>query len=179
MKIYTKTGDKGKTSLFGGERVDKDDLRVECYGTVDELNSTLGLTITEITNTEVKDTLKQIQNDLFNLAGELATPSKKEFVSPINQKQIEFLENQIDNFEEKIPPLKQFILPGGSKGAALLHVARSVCRRSERIVVKLSKNDVISDNIIIYLNRLSDLLFVLARFENDVNQIPDIPWDSK
>jgi len=179
MKIYTKTGDKGKTSLFGGERVNKDDIRVECYGTVDELNSILGLTVTEITNTEVKETLQQIQNDLFNLAGELATPSKKKFVSPVNQKQIEFLENQIDHFEDKLPTLKQFILPGGSKGAALLHVARSVCRRSERLVVKLSKNDVISENIIIYLNRLSDLLFVLARFENDVNQIPDIPWDSK
>lgn len=179
MKIYTKTGDKGKTSLFGGERVDKDDIRVECYGTVDELNSILGLTVTEVTDGEIKKTLQQIQNDLFTLAGELATPSKKEFVSPINQNQIDFLENQIDFFEEKLPQLKQFILPGGSKGAALLHVARSVCRRSERLVVKLSKNNVISENIIIYLNRLSDLLFVLARFENDVNQIPDVPWDSK
>lgn len=179
MKIYTKTGDKGKTSLFGGERVDKDDIRVECYGTVDELNSIIGLTVSEITNTEVKKTLQQIQNDLFSLGGELATSIKKEFISPINQKHIEFLENQIDHFEEKLPPLKQFILPGGSKGAALLHLARSVCRRSERLVVKSSKNNVISENIIIYLNRLSDLLFVLARFENDVNQIPDIPWDSK
>ncbi len=179
MNIYTKTGDKGKTSLFGGERVDKDDLRVECYGTVDELNSFLGLTVTETNNSEVKKALQQIQNDLFSLGGELATPIKKEFASPVNQKQIKFLENQIDHFEKKLPPLKQFILPGGSKGAALLHVARSVCRRGERLVVKLSKNDVISENIIIYLNRLSDLLFVLARFENDVNQIPDIPWDSR
>ncbi len=183
MKIYTKTGDKGKTSLFGGQRVDKDDLRVDCYGTVDELNSILGLTIIEVTDREVSELIQNIQNDLFALGGELATPIEKKTTrnssSDINANQINFLEEKIDHFEEKLQPLKQFILPGGSKSAALLHIARSVSRRSERLAVKLSKRDVINENIIIYLNRLSDLLFVLARFENDVNQIPDIPWTSK
>jgi len=183
MKIYTKTGDKGKTSLFGGQRIDKDDLRVECYGTVDELNSILGLTIIEITDREVSELIQNIQNDLFTLGGELATPIEKkselDSSSEINTNQINFLEEKIDRFEEKLQPLKQFILPGGSKSAALLHIARSVSRRSERLAVKLSKRDVINENIIIYLNRLSDLLFVLARFENDVNQILDVPWTSK
>ena len=183
MKIYTKTGDKGKTSLFGGQRVDKDDLRVDCYGTVDELNSILGLAIIEITNREVSELIQNIQNDLFTLGGELATPIEKKSAlnssSDVNTNQINFLEEKIDLFEEKLQPLKQFILPGGSKSAALLHIARSVSRRSERLAVKLSKRDVINENIIIYLNRLSDLLFVLARFENDVNQIPDIPWTLK
>ena len=183
MKIYTKTGDMGKTSLFGGQRIDKDDLRVECYGTVDELNSILGLTIIEITDREVSELIQNIQNDLFTLGGELATPIEKkselDSSSEINTNQINFLEEKIDRFEEKLQPLKQFILPGGSKSAALLHIARSVSRRSERLAVKLSKRDVINENIIIYLNRLSDLLFVLARFENDVNQILDVPWTSK
>lgn len=183
MRIYTKTGDKGKTSLFGGKRVDKDDLRVECYGTVDELNSILGLAVIEVTDTDAKKIIQKVQNDLFTLGGELSTPSEKaskqKSGSNVNIDQIQFLEERIDHYDEKLPTLKQFILPGGSKGAALLHIARSVSRRSERLVVKLSKNDVINENIIIYLNRLSDLLFVLARFENDVNQISDIPWISK
>ena len=183
MKIYTKTGDKGKTSLFGGQRVDKDHLRVECYGTVDELNSLLGLAVTEITDLEIKEVIQKIQNDLFTLGGELATPiemaSKQKSGSSVSFNQIQFLEERIDYFDEKLPSLKQFILPGGSKSSALLHTARSVSRRSERLVVSLAKNDVINENIIIYLNRLSDLLFVLARFENDVNQISDIPWVSK
>jgi len=183
MKIYTKTGDKGKTSLFGGQRVDKDDLRVECYGTVDELNSILGLAVTEVVDAEMKEVIQKIQNDLFILGGELATPVEKKFAlnfsSKVDIDEVQFLENRIDHFEENLLPLKQFILPGGSKSAALLHVARSVSRRSERLAVKLSKRDVINENIIIYLNRLSDLLFVLARFENDVNQILDVPWASK
>ena len=182
MKIYTKTGDKGKTSLFGGERVDKDDLRVECYGTVDELNSNLGLAVIEISDKRVKELIQKIQNDLFILGGELAAPNEKKAVEDsnlnISSEHILLLENKIDYFDKKLPPLKQFILPGGSKGAAMLHMARSVSRRSERLAVKLSKINVINKNIIIYLNRLSDLLFVLARFENDVNQIPDIPWSS-
>jgi cob(I)alamin adenosyltransferase len=179
MKIYTKKGDRGKTSLFGGRRVSKDDLRVDCYGTVDELNSNLGLAVTEINSPEIIKVIKKIQNDLFTLGGELANPTEKRSDSNIESAQIKFLEEKIDYFDDKLPQLKQFILPGGSKGAALLHLARSVCRRGERLVVKLAKNDVINENIIIYLNRLSDLLFVLARFENDVNQILDVPWKSK
>ena len=137
----------------------------------------------ELTAVEVRELIQNIQNDLFILGGKLATPIEKKsrlnFSSNIDTNQINLLEEKIDLFEKKLSPLKQFILPGGSKSAALLHIARSVCRRSERLTVKLSKRDVINENIIIYLNRLSDLLFVLARFENDVNQITDIPWTSK
>ncbi len=178
MKIYTKTGDDGTTALVGGVRVSKDSLRVECYGTVDELNSLLGLVNAETINNSVTELLITIQNKLFTMGGELATPSNKNDLNnlKLGTEDILLLEYNIDKYENKLEPLKQFILPGGSKGAALLHFARSVCRRAERLVTSLSKNEKISENILTYLNRLSDLLFVLARFENNVNQIPDIPW---
>ena len=179
MKIYTKTGDKGETSLFGGQRVFKDDVRVDCYGTVDELNSVLGLAVTEVTESEIIKVIQKIQNDLFDLGSELATPiiKNKENIPRISSGNISYLENSIDRFEVQLPELKQFILPGGTKGASLLHFARSVCRRGERLVVSLSKNVSISYDIVIYLNRLSDLLFVLARFENFVQNFPDINWE--
>jgi cob(I)alamin adenosyltransferase len=178
MKIYTKTGDDGTTGLFGGERVTKDALRVECYGTVDELNSTLGMANSEVNNSELNTLIAEIQNKLFTLGGQLATPTEKSglIVIKLVDEDILFLEKNIDSFEEKLEPLKQFILPGGSKGASLLHFARSVCRRAERLVTSLSKIEKVSNLILIYLNRLSDLLFVLARFENSNNQMPDIPW---
>jgi cob(I)alamin adenosyltransferase len=178
MKIYTKTGDDGTTGLYGGERVRKDSPRVECYGTVDELNSTLGIVNSEITTDSVKQLIYQIQNRLFTIGGEIATPSSKRDINKVRlvDDDILLLENSIDKYEEKLEPLKQFILPGGTKGASLLHFARSVCRRAERLVTSLSKNEDVSNLILIYLNRLSDLLFVLARFENNVNQLPDIPW---
>jgi len=178
MKIYTKTGDDGTTGLFGGERVSKDALRVECYGTVDELNSTLGMVNSEVKNIELTTLITEIQNKLFTVGGQLATPAEKSGLILIKlvDEDILFLEKNIDSFEEKLEPLKQFILPGGSKGASLLHFARSVCRRAERLVTSLSKNEKVSNLILIYLNRLSDLLFVLARFENSNNHVPDIPW---
>ncbi|MEW6196269.1 MAG: cob(I)yrinic acid a,c-diamide adenosyltransferase [Bacteroidota bacterium] len=180
MKIYTKTGDKGETSLFGGKRVLKDDPRLNAYGTVDELNSILGLTAIEVQTDELKSIIKSIQNDLFTLGSDLATPMEKEnknFVIPrIDEKFSLRLESLIDKFDTQLPGLKNFILPGGSKGAGYLHLARTVCRRAEREVVSLSKVVDIGTHIIVYLNRLSDLLFVLARFENFSNGIEDISW---
>ena len=180
MKIYTKTGDKGKTSLFGGKRVWKDDLRIQSYGTVDELNSILGVAISEIKNRELKKFLNSIQHELFNLGSDLASPeykrSKNFSIPRINEFNTKRLEGLIDKVDNKLLPLKNFILPGGLKGAALLHHARTVCRRAEREVISLSKVDMINSEIKIYLNRLSDLLFVLARFENFSSKHPDIEW---
>ena len=180
MKIYTKTGDKGKTSLFGGKRVWKDDLRIQSYGTVDELNSILGVAITEIKNKELKKILGGIQHELFNLGSDIASPKYKDnknFSIPrIDGSNTKRLEELIDDIDNKLSTLKNFILPGGSKGAALLHQARTVCRRAERELISLSKIEKVNLEIKIYLNRLSDLLFVLARFENFSSKHPDIEW---
>ncbi|MBU0473966.1 MAG: cob(I)yrinic acid a,c-diamide adenosyltransferase [Bacteroidetes bacterium] len=178
MKIYTKTGDDGSTGLFGGERVSKNSLRVECYGTVDELNSTLGMANSVLGDYTVNQLMHVIQNKLFTIGGELATPNDKSEMNKVKlvNDDILLLEKNIDIFEEKLEPLKQFILPGGTNGASLLHFARSVCRRAERLVTSLSQVEKISNLILIYLNRLSDLLFVLARYENSLNHVDDIPW---
>ena len=180
MKIYTKTGDEGETSLFGGERVPKNSIRIAAYGTVDELNSIIGLAICESGNDEIKGILTKIQNDLFVLGSDLASPKEKvnkNFTIPrISKDKIEKLETFIDSIEYKLPELRNFILPGGTKAASLLHLARTVCRRGEREVVTLSVKVDIGPNPVIYLNRLSDLLFVLARFENLSSNHPDIEW---
>jgi cob(I)alamin adenosyltransferase len=181
MKIYTKTGDKGDTSLFGGKRVAKDDLRIQAYGAVDELNSILGITTAEIKSEEIKNVLLKIQNELFNFGADLATPQENvnssHHISRVEEKDSIQLENLIDKFDAKLPALTNFILPGGLKSAAYLHNARTVCRRTEREIVTLSKSENVNPYILIYLNRLSDLLFVLARYENHVNGIDDIPWN--
>ncbi|HKI77663.1 MAG TPA: cob(I)yrinic acid a,c-diamide adenosyltransferase [Ignavibacteriaceae bacterium] len=180
MKIYTKTGDSGETGLFGGERVSKSSARIDAYGTVDELNSYIGLTITEIKDTEVKSLLEKIQSQLFIVGSDLAAPenekSRKQNVPRVPSEFYLEAEIAIDHFSEKLEPLKNFILPGGSKAAAHLHVCRTICRRAERKVVGLNKNKNTGENISIYLNRLSDLLFVLARYENFVSGIPDTKW---
>lgn len=180
MKIYTKTGDKGETSLFGGKRVWKDDLRISAYGTVDELNAVLGMAVTELINVELIEVIKNIQNNLFTVGSDLATPLDKEnknFVIPrIDENFVVQLECLIDKYDSQLPELKNFILPGGLKGSAILHHARTVCRRAEREVVALSKKDLINHEIEVYLNRLSDLLFILARFENYSNNSADIAW---
>ncbi|NWF50068.1 MAG: cob(I)yrinic acid a,c-diamide adenosyltransferase [Ignavibacteriaceae bacterium] len=183
MKIYTKTGDKGETGLFGGQRVSKNNIRIEAYGTVDELNSFIGYAITEITDIEVKRILLRIQDQLFIVGSDLATPN-----SPRNERLkiertplsfSEEIENAIDQFELKLEPLNQFILPGGSKSASLLQICRTITRRAERRVVELNSVVNIGENILIFLNRLSDLFFVLSRYENKVAGVPDIKWNSK
>lgn len=183
MKIYTKTGDKGETGLFGGERVSKDSLRISAYGTIDELNSYIGYTITELKDKSIKNNLLHIQNFLFTVGTDLATPeTDKNAKLNIERTPETFytqIEKMIDHYDSQVDELKNFILPGGSKGAALLHICRTICRRAEREVVALKKTVTIGDNIIIFLNRLSDLLFVLSRFENKVSNYPDVIWNPK
>lgn len=168
MKIYTKTGDSGDTSLFGGGRVRKSGIRVEAYGTVDELNSLIGLVRAYTLPEPGAAWLETIQNDLFHLGADLATPAdvQSEWVVRIDEAPVEVLEQAIDAMEEALPPLKNFILPGGIPAAATLHVARTVCRRAERICVALNDQQAINTNAITYLNRLSDFLFVMARWVN-------------
>ncbi len=179
LRIYTGFGDRGKTRLFGGQIVDKDNLRVEAYGTVDELNSLIGLVITYVEKNTLTEDLQNIQYSLFELSAELATTDDKNGKSldpVINDKNIKDLENKIDKIDSQLDPLKNFILPGGSCGAALCHLARTVCRRAERVLISLNKAETINPRIIIYINRLSDFLFVLARFLNKEQNIADLPW---
>lgn len=179
MKIYTRTGDTGQTGLYGGGRVRKDDPRIAAYGTVDELNAFLGLARVASVPPEIDDVLARLQNELFDLGAELATrdPQAKG-TAAINESRVAVLEGAIDRFEERLAPLKQFILPGGSQAAALLHVARTVCRRAEREVVYLASipEERVSPALIVYLNRVSDLLFVLARAANAAAGVADVPW---
>jgi cob(I)alamin adenosyltransferase len=178
MKIYTKTGDDGTTALFGGQRVVKDSIRIETYGTVDEVNSILGVARAVNSDNDIEDILDHLQNDLFVLGADLATPIGKEGVTipRIDQKHITFLETTIDAVELELSPLKNFILPGGSVVAAYLHFARTVCRRAERHAVHLSRIEQIGEFVVVYLNRLSDLLFVLARLANKRDGIVERPW---
>jgi cob(I)alamin adenosyltransferase len=169
-KVYTRTGDQGQTSLVNGERVSKASLRVEAYGAVDELNSFLGLARTKITGTEIQKLLEQVQNDLFVLGADLATPdpagSPERSIRRISPAEVEMLEKEIDHYNATLPPLKEFVLPGGSETGSLLHVARAVARRAERRAVSLAQAEAVNSQAPIYLNRLSDLLFVLARVAN-------------
>jgi cob(I)alamin adenosyltransferase len=180
MKIYTKSGDKGDTSLFGGQRVPKDAQRIEAYGTVDELNSVLGIVRADAPGKELDDILGIIQDQLFVLGADLATPRSHEHkgLRRIGAKEAEVIEETIDRVEKHLKPLKSFILPGGSPVAARLHFARTVCRRAERAVVRLSRNEDIGDDCMIYLNRLSDLLFVLARYANHSANVTEVKWKS-
>ncbi|MGV8085917.1 MAG: cob(I)yrinic acid a,c-diamide adenosyltransferase [Candidatus Bilamarchaeum sp.] len=177
MKIYTKAGDRGSTSLLGGVIVAKDDLRVEAYGNIDELNASLGLVYSTSELAEVHSLLRPIQNDLFTIGAELSSKGGK--VSSISPFRVNELEAEIDRMDGQMPPLTNFILPGGSVISAQLHLARTICRRAERRVVTLSKSEKINPDIIIYLNRLSDFLFVLARFVNYQKKIPDVLWKGK
>jgi cob(I)alamin adenosyltransferase len=178
MKIYTKTGDDGTTSLFSGGRVSKTHLRVEAYGTVDELNSILGVARAHQPNSQTDAWLAQIQRQLFNLGADLATPldAKSDWVVRMDAETVLWLENGIDEMTAELPELKHFILPGGSAAAAQLHVARTVCRRAERLIVGLQTQEPIGDHVLNYLNRLSDFLFTLARWENMQTGIPEDKW---
>ena len=181
MKIYTRTGDKGETSLFGGQRVSKDALRVEAYGGVDELNALLGLVATETKEPTVRETLVSIQDRLFVLGAELATPSSStpSTIPRIGDADIEVLERHIDSADAVLPPLTTFVLPGGTPEAARLHISRTVCRRAERDCVRLARVEEVNPTVLIYLNRLSDLLFVLARWVNQRAGVLEVPWPSR
>jgi cob(I)alamin adenosyltransferase len=176
MKIYTKTGDAGETGLFGGGRVPKDDPRVQAYGDVDELNAWIGLVIAIHQPEFEASVLESIQRDLFTIGAELATPNPDKVRSPLDAETVAALERVIDSYDAQLKPLKNFILPGGNPKAAALHVARTVCRRAERAVVTLARAHTVNPLIIHYLNRLSDLLFVLARAVNMQAGRDDIPW---
>jgi cob(I)alamin adenosyltransferase len=183
MKIYTKTGDKGDTGLFGGERVSKNSPRIEAYGTIDELNSFIGLTVTEVKNKTVKELLIKIQNQLFTVGTDLSTPysieEQKKNILRVTPDFYEKIEKSIDLFEEKLDELKNFVIPGGSKSSSFLHVCRTISRRAERRVVALNSLEHINGNIVIFLNRLSDLFFVLSRYENKISNYPDVIWESQ
>ena len=181
LKIYTKTGDGGETGLFGGGRVPKDDRRVAAYGEVDELNAALGLALALEPRAFARDLLELVQRDLFTIGAELASPDPaklgKALPGPrLGDARVEALEDAIDRAEATLAPLKNFILPGGSSKAAALQLGRAVCRRAERAVVTLSREAAVSPAILKYVNRLSDLLFVLARAANAAAGLSDVPW---
>lgn len=178
MKIYTRTGDDGTTMLFGGPRVPKYHLRVEAYGTVDELNSALGLARTLQPQPDSEDWLRTIQQHLFYIGSDLATPldAKTDHIVRLDKDATLWLEKAIDGIDKDLPPLKQFILPGGAPTAAQIHVARTICRRAERVVSALVESEPVGDYVLPYLNRLSDFLFMLARWENFKAGIPDEKW---
>ncbi len=177
MKIYTKTGDSGSTSLFGGGRVQKNTVRIEAYGTVDELNATIGVVRANSPSHRVDEMLGIIQSELFVLGADLATPmDAKAQIKRVDQAMSTRLESWIDELDVTLEPLRYFVLPGGSVTASLLHISRTVCRRAERCVVTARETETISDEVIIYLNRLSDLLFVMSRYENHVTDTPEVRW---
>jgi cob(I)alamin adenosyltransferase len=185
MKIYTRTGDRGDTGLFGGGRVPKDDARVEAYGAVDELNAVLGVAIARLREDDEQQTadrLETVQADLFSLGAHLATPAAEDggrataHVPDLPEGRVGEMEGWIDEAEAELEPLKVFILPGGGESAARLHHARTVCRRAERRVITLARDARLDDLVVVYLNRLSDLLFTLARLANRRAGTDDVPW---
>jgi cob(I)alamin adenosyltransferase len=179
MSVYTKFGDKGKTSLYGGRIVSKGSLRIDAYGSLDELNSTIGVVLAEIKNPDIKKELLLIQNDLFAIGASLAGNTENKKFEQYLKNRVGDFEKQIDNLSAKLPELMNFILPGGGKAGSLLHLARTVCRRFERRVVELSEKENISKETLIYINRLSDLLFTFARFINYKDKKKEIIWKTR
>jgi cob(I)alamin adenosyltransferase len=182
MKIYTKRGDEGETGLYGGDRVPKDHFRIRSYGTLDELNAALGVVLASMddstkSSSAISQRLVRIQGELFQLGAELATPrGKRVSTQVISAADITRLEGEIDEMEKNLPPLQTFILPGGTPGAAHLHLARTICRRAEREIVILHRAEPLPPHPLQYVNRLSDYLFVAARFLNHRAGQPDVPW---
>jgi cob(I)alamin adenosyltransferase len=181
MPIYTKTGDDGETGLFGGGRVRKDHPRTTAYGDVDELSSAIGLARATQPREPFDELLESIQRDLFSIGGRLATPRPEKVAKALEKavlppERVSALERVMDDAERELPPLRAFVLPGGTPKAAALHLARTVCRRAERSVVRLAAEDEVSPEILVYLNRLSDLLFTLARLANHRARSPDVTW---
>lgn len=180
MKIYTKTGDDGETSLFAGGRVDKDHVRLHAYGTVDELNSTLGMVRAQPIDVGLGTMLERVQMELFHVGADLATPLDAEapWIVRVDAAMVEALEHEIDLLEGELEPLKNFIVPGGTPAAATLHLSRTVCRRAERWLVTLARETAVNPHSQHYLNRLSDWLFVMARAANHRAGVPDVVWHS-
>jgi len=181
MKIYTKTGDQGMTSLFGGKRISKADLRIDTYGTVDELNSWVGLLRDQEVNHSRKEILLIIQDRLFTIGSMLATePGNIKVKIPVlSEKDVVVLENEIDAMDSALPPMRSFVLPGGHTAVSFAHVTRTVCRRAERLVIALNETGPVDALIIVYLNRLSDYLFVLARKMSNELNVEEAPWKPK
>ncbi|OGH21504.1 MAG: ATP:cob(I)alamin adenosyltransferase [Candidatus Levybacteria bacterium RIFCSPLOWO2_01_FULL_38_13] len=177
MPIYTKTGDKGQTGLFSGKRVSKASLRIEAIGTVDELNSVIGLVISQIQNSksQITNELIEIQKDLFEIGAALANPRQALNLS----KRVKEFEKTIDKMTKELPPLFNFILPGGGVAGSTLHIARTVCRRTERRIVELSKKEKVQSDVIVYINRLSDLFLTVSRFINQKEKQKEVIWTSK
>ena len=180
IKIYTKTGDLGKTSLIGGTKVSKSNIRIEAYGTIDELNSYIGLTSDHLVHEHSKAILKEIQDRLFTIGSSLACDPEKEplmKIPDLKETDIELLEKEIDQMNAELPPMRSFILPGGHVAVSTAHITRCVCRRAERLCVNMQENSLFVDPLVIkYLNRLSDYLFVLARYAGYLLGVEDIPW---
>lgn len=183
MKVYTRRGDRGQTDLFGGGRVSKSALRVEAYGEVDELNACVGVVAAQTSHSDLRALLQRVQHALFDIGACLATPDaarrEKNQMKPATEEEVEQLEASIDAFEEELSPLRNFVLPGGTPAAAALHVGRTVCRRAERRCVALAQEEEIDELNLRYLNRLSDLLFVMARLENARAGVPDVEWTGR
>jgi len=181
-QLYTRTGDRGETGLFGGRRVPKDHPRVVAYGTIDELNSALGVAVSFIRQRALVATVQSIQNELFDLGAELASErpvrrtAKQAAVFQLGPQHVRRLEQLIDAYDAKVPPLRTFILPGGGQAASFLHLARTICRRAEREAVALARTQRLNEQILVYLNRLCDLLFVLARYANRAARKREITW---
>ena len=180
LKIYTKTGDAGKTSLIGGTKVSKSDLRIESYGTVDELNSYIGMVADHVADSHIRAILKEVQDRLFTIGSSLASDPDKEplmKIPDLKESDVVYLETEIDRMQAILPAMKSFILPGGHIAVSTAHVARCVCRRAERLCVNIQEHQLFVEPLVIkYLNRLSDYLFVLARYIGHILQVPETPW---